>query len=77
MDNIKYLVIEIQQNADGTVGNIITTKDTQNEAESVFYQILASAAISKLPIHSAVIIMSNGNVLKSIGYDRRSNTTEE
>lgn len=77
MDNIKYLVIEIQQNADGTVGNIITTKDTQNEAESVFYQILASAAISKLTIHSAVIIMSNGNVLKSIGYDRRSNMTEE
>jgi hypothetical protein len=43
---MKYLVIEIQTNSDGTVGNLISSYDNRNEAERQYYLILAAAAIS-------------------------------
>ena len=57
---MKYLTIEIQTNADGTVGTIVTPHDTRNAAESTFHTILAAAAISELPCHAAVLITSEG-----------------
>ena len=51
-----YIVIELQKNADGVVSNIVTDHPTLREAESKYHSILASAAISKLPVHSAIIV---------------------
>ena len=53
---MKYIVIELQKMDNGTVGNIVTAYDSQIEAESKYHQILAAAAISNLPTHSAIII---------------------
>lgn len=57
---MKYIVIEIQTNADGTVGNLVTAYDTRNEGESAFHRILSAAAVSELPTHAAVMLTSEG-----------------
>ena len=53
-----FIIIEAQQNADGT--NVALTpaitKSTYNEAQQAFHQILAAAAVSAVPVHSAVIL---------------------
>ena len=56
----KYVVIELQTMQDGTVANITTAYETQNAAESAYHSILATAAISSLPCHSAIIISNEG-----------------
>ena len=57
---MKYLVIEIQHNQDGTVGNFVFAYDDRNQAESKYHSILASAAVSQVYIHSAVLMTSTG-----------------
>ena len=60
---IKYLVVEIQTNSDGTVGNIVSAYDTENEAWSKYHDILHFAAVSNLPMHAAVLISNDGNLI--------------
>ena len=60
---MKYLVIEIQTNSDGTVGNIVFAYDTENEAWSKYHDILHHAAVSSLPMHAAVLIANDGNLI--------------
>ena len=55
-----YIVIELQTNADGAVSNLVTAFDTLAEAESRYHSILASAAISQIPVHSAIIVSAEG-----------------
>lgn len=55
-----YIVIELQKNAEGVVSNIVTDHATQAEAESKYYSILASAAVSNVPIHSAIVVSEEG-----------------
>ena len=66
---MKYIILEMQTNADGTVGTIVTAKDELNEATSAFYMILAAAAVSSVPLHAAVLMMNNGAVIKSEMFD--------
>lgn len=56
----KYIVIEIQTMADGTVANVTTAYDSQNAAESAYHTILAAAAVSELPCHAAIVVSSEG-----------------
>ena len=60
-----FIVLEIQTNADGVVGIIPTTKETENEARSEFYRVLSYAAISDVPIHTALLINSEGGIYSS------------
>lgn len=68
---MKYLVIEIQTDADGNVATLITQKDDLNEATSVFYSVLSAAAVSSVPLHAAVLMMNNGAVVKREMFDHR------
>ena len=63
-----YIVIELQKNADGNVTNIVTDFATLAEAESKYYTILAAAAISKVPVHSAIIVSEEGFPVKHQCY---------
>lgn len=65
---MKYIVIEFQKNAEGAVSNIVTDHATLAEAESKYYSILASAAVSKLPAHSAIIVSEEGFPVKHQCY---------
>lgn len=64
-----YIVIEIQTNADGTVGTIVTQWNDINQAESKFHSILAYAATSELPMHSAMIVTNDGMTLRGEHYE--------
>ena len=55
-----YYIIEIQQYVDGSFGHLVHYKETRNEAESKYHEVLAAAAVSKIPKHSAVLITDEG-----------------
>ena len=55
-----YIVIELQKNAEGVVSNIVTAFPNLPEAESKYHSILAAAAVSELPVHSAIIVSEEG-----------------
>ena len=53
---MKYVVVEIQKNAQGQISNLVTAYDDKAAAESHYHTILAAAALATIPIHGAVII---------------------
>lgn len=57
---MKYIVVEIQTDAEGNVATITTQHDALNAAQSAYYGILAAAAISAVPVHSAVLMTNEG-----------------
>lgn len=68
-----YIVIEIQTNSNGTIGNLVTSYEDRNSAESAFHTVLASAAVSELPCHAAVLISNEGFTLEYKCYKHESN----
>ena len=55
-----YIVIELQKSAEGHVFNLVTEHASLAEAESKYHTILAAAAVSNLPCHSAVLVSEEG-----------------
>lgn len=64
-----YIVMELQANASGQLGNFVWAFDTLPQAESKYHSVLSAAAVSQIPIHSAVILDERGNVLMNTSYD--------
>lgn len=63
-----FIVIELQKNKDGHVANIVTEHASLAEAESKYHYVLAAAAVSDLPIHSAVLVSEEGFPVKNQCY---------
>lgn len=63
-----YIIIELQTNDNGTVGNIVTAVETRKDAESQYHAKLSSAAISALPAHAVVMMTGEGEVIKRECY---------
>ena len=61
-----YIVLEIQ--ASDTIATTINSYEDRNTAESRYHQILAAAAVSTVPHHSAVLMNEVGNTIKSDSY---------
>lgn len=68
--DIKYLVLELQVNEQGTVSNIVTSYNTQREGESAYYAVLSAAAISNLPRHTVYLLTDNGVIMQSRCYEK-------
>jgi len=68
---MKYLVIEIQVSDSGAVGNFVWSFGDINAAYSQYHTVLASAAVSNIPIHSAVIMNETGFCIKHESFDHR------
>ena len=71
---MQYYIIEIQQNATGEFGHIVhwaydadPTK-ARLKAESKYHEVLAAAAISELPQHSASLLTSDGRCIMNQCY---------
>ena len=64
----KYIVLEIQTNANGTVGNLVTAYDDRNAAESAYHSVLAAAALSDLPVHACVLMTNSGYIINAERY---------
>ena len=64
-----YIVIELQKTADNVpVSNIVNSFDNLEQAESKYYSILAAAAVSQIPVHSAIIVSEEGFPVKHQCY---------
>ena len=63
-----YIVVELQTNEDGVVGNLVYSYTNRNEAEQKYPLILSSAAVSQLPAHAAVLITGDGRTIASQCY---------
>ena len=63
-----YVVIELQSNSDGTIGNIVTSYDNEQEAAAKYHQILSAGAISNIYKHSAFMLNDDGWCMKSECY---------
>lgn len=63
-----YVVIELQKMSDTQLANIVTAHNTLQEAESKYHQVLASAAISHVPLHSCVMLNEDAYLVKSESY---------
>ena len=61
-----YIVLEIQ--ASDTIATTINSYEDRNTAESRYHQILAAAAMSTVPHHSAVLMNEVGDTIKSDSY---------
>lgn len=69
-----YYVIEIQQYINGEYGHIVhfaydedATK-ARLKAESKYHEVLAAAAVSELPQHSATLLTSDGRCIMDQCY---------
>lgn len=65
-----FFVIELQTNQDGTAGILTWTYPTKNEALSKYHTILSFAAVSDLPVHSAVVIDEQGRQIAREAFVR-------
>ena len=63
-----YIVVELQKTGD-QVGNFVYAYKNRNEAESRFYAVLSAAAVSEVPVHSAVLIDEQCNLYNSGVYE--------
>lgn len=67
-EGTKFIVIELQKNEDGTLGNFVWAFDDENQAESKYHSVLALAAVSSIPKHSVVLMHEEGFVIKYETY---------
>ena len=63
-----YIVIELQTVSESQVANIVNAYTEPAPAEQKYHTILAAAAASALPVHSAVMLDEKGRLLKSEYY---------
>lgn len=70
----QYYIYELQQYADGTFGDIRhiaydeDPKKARQKADSKFYEVLAAAAISDLPVHAVTMVLSDGTPIMHQKY---------
>lgn len=63
-----YIIVELQTNAEGQTANIVQTATTENQADSIYHTILASAATSQVYCHAAVMLSADGDFIKKECY---------
>lgn len=66
---MKYIVIELQTNDNGAIGNFVWAFDERNQAEAKYHAVLSVAAVSELPMHAASLLQSDGRLLACASYD--------
>lgn len=62
-----YIVIEIQAD-DSTAATIVNSYTDRNLAEQKYHNVLAAAAVSAVPVHSAVMLTGDGTRIKGETY---------
>ena len=62
-----YIVIEIQAD-DSTAATIVNSYTDRNLAEQKYHNVLSAAAVSAVPVHSAVMLTGDGTRIKGETY---------
>ena len=82
MEQNQYYIMEIQQYQNGEYGRIVHFAYDENpdkaklKAESKYHEVLAAAAISELPMHTAVLISADGFPLMHQCYKHEQPTPQ-
>lgn len=63
-----FIVLEIQTVTTGNTSVLHTVFPDRATAEQKYHQILSYAAVSTVAIHSAVMLASDGRMLKTESY---------
>ena len=71
-----FIVIEIQVNSEGQLAHIVTSYNNLPQAQQQFYTILAAAAVSSVPKHSAVILDQMGVLVARDGFQHPVTTPQ-
>lgn len=69
-----YIIIEIQTNANGSIGILSYNSDTWRGAQQIYHEKLAYAAMSTLPRYAVSLLDNSGNVLESRYYSNEEVT---
>lgn len=70
----QFYIIEIQQYTNGEFGHIVHFAFDENatkarlKAEAKYHEVLAAAAVSELPQHSATLLTSDGRAVMNQCY---------
>lgn len=62
-----FIVLELQSTGEA-VTHLFTSFTTRDDAESHFHTVLAAAAVSTVPAHSALLMTADGQVQRSETY---------
>ena len=79
----QFYIIEIQQYVNGEFGHIVHFAFDENatkarlKAEAKYHEVLASAAVSELPQHSATLLTSDGRAIMNQCYKHVIEPTPE
>ncbi len=73
----KYIIIEIQNFEGGNTSTPAYAYDNLPAAEAKYHSILASAAVSALPKHAAIMISEEGFPLKHECYTHEAEAEAE
>ena len=63
-----FLVVEIQKGENGQFACLVTQHEDLRDAESKYHAVLAAAAKSKLPRHSAALLHEDGHSIRNESY---------
>lgn len=72
-----YTTIENQVRNDGSFGLLYDHFTDMNAAYAKYFTVCAAAAVSEIPYHSAHILRSDGIMIESRVWDRRSNAVAQ
>ena len=73
----KYVIVETQTAADGTISNLVNVIEGRNNAASEFHRVLMYAAISDLPCHAATWLNADGSLVDWKAYRHEVPTESE
>lgn len=79
----QYYIIEIQQYVSGEYGHIVhfaydvDASKARLKAESKYHEVLAAAAVSELPSHSATLLTADGRSVMNQCYKHALPQPEE
>ena len=72
----KIIVTEIQKFADGTMTTPSYAYDNRNSADAKYHSILASAAVSAVPVHACIMYTEEGFPLDHYCYHHEAQAEE-
>lgn len=72
-----YIVIELQTNSDGTIGNFVWTFSSKEQAFAKYHDVLSKAAVSALLVHAAVILDNKGLQIAAQAFEHEQQPEPE
>ena len=73
-----YIVYEVQTDSEGHSAHLPPVDKTDvNEAWGVFYQKLASAATSSVPVHAVFLLTADGRMIQSKTFMHKEEVPNE